>query len=63
MQNDKQKPRVAVREDLFTNELEWAPGKFTDSLSLSLARARKINFPWGIPQGPNFFPSDFIFLA
>lgn len=52
IQNDKQKPRVAVREDLFTNELEWALGRFTHSRAR--VRARKINFPGGIPQGPNF---------
>jgi len=63
MQNDKQKPRVAVREDLFTNELEWALGKFTNSLSRARVRARKINFPWGIPQGPNFFFNWFHFSS
>lgn len=54
MQNDKPKPRVAVREDLFTNELEWALGKFSHSLARAGAGAQN-KFPVGHTPGFQFF--------
>lgn len=54
MQNDKPKPRVAVREDLFTNELEWALGKFSQSLARAGAGAQN-KFPVGHTPGSQFF--------